>query len=549
MSVIAPSSDIVLCRVPLKYGSPHQLKFKTKQEQTVYFDGLTDYVTVEKATFVREKSVLRIPRGIDDIRHLNYCYYRNRAHGNRRFYCFVTNMEYASDEVTLVTIETDYYQTYQFDYTLQPCFVERETVSDDSIGAHTVPEGLNLGEFVTNGSFNRIPICSVGDGATIIGVTEIDFLPNNEQYMQNVTLKTIYGGVNSGIYLLAVQPRASESLIALINAYDKAGKSSSILFMYVYPWTALENYRYQSGVLDNAGHRFYNVGSMVGDLPATNTTIPRPTAINDYNPKNNKLFTYPYCYLLCDNNNGGTSVYHYEDFGSNIVFSLGLSMGIGCPSRLYPQNYKMTNGANYQYGLTGGKLPTAAWASDAYTNWLTQNAVSIENTNLTAGITTMGAIGSGAIAVATGGAAAGLSAAAIALGAGTNVLNQIAELNNEDYKASLVPPQAKGDVASGDLTFASGRAEFTVIPMSIKAENARIIDDYFSMFGYKVNRLKAANLDSRENWNYIKTVGAIVTGQIPNEAAEALRDMFDSGITFWHKPNNFLNYSLSNAII
>ncbi len=38
------------------------------------------------------------------------------------------------------------------------------------------------------------------------------------------------------------------------------------------------------------------------------------TDIDGYVPKNQKLFTYPFNYILCSNNSGANVIYKYEDF-------------------------------------------------------------------------------------------------------------------------------------------------------------------------------------------------------------------------------------------
>lgn len=50
---------------------------------------------------------------------------------------------------------------------------------------------------------------------------------------------------------------------------------------------------------------------------------------------------------------------------------------------------------------------------------------------------------------------------------------------------------------------------------TIKAQFAKRIDDFFSMFGYLTNELKLPNIDNRPNWNFIKTTDINITGNIP----------------------------------
>jgi hypothetical protein len=85
--------------------------------------------------------------------------------------------------------------------------------------------------------------------------------------------------------------------------------------------------------------------------------------------------------------------------------------------------------------------------------------------------------------------------------------------------------------------------------MSVRAEVARTIDEYFSMFGYKVNRVKLPNISGRRNWNYVKTIGCYIDGDVPQDDMQEIKDMFNKGVTLWHNPNTFADYSQNNDII
>ena len=90
---------------------------------------------------------------------------------------------------------------------------------------------------------------------------------------------------------------------------------------------------------------------------------------------------------------------------------------------------------------------------------------------------------------------------------------------------------------------------FTVDCLSVRAEVARSIDEYMSMFGYKVNRVKIPNITGRRNWNYVKTIGCYIEGDIPQSDMQEIKSMFDKGITFWHNPSTFMDYSQANDIL
>ena len=85
--------------------------------------------------------------------------------------------------------------------------------------------------------------------------------------------------------------------------------------------------------------------------------------------------------------------------------------------------------------------------------------------------------------------------------------------------------------------------------MSIKQEYAKIIDDFFSMYGYQVNSLKLPNITGRTNWNYVKTLECNIVGSLPESGVEELKEIFNNGVTIWHNPATFLDYSQSNGIV
>ncbi len=90
---------------------------------------------------------------------------------------------------------------------------------------------------------------------------------------------------------------------------------------------------------------------------------------------------------------------------------------------------------------------------------------------------------------------------------------------------------------------------FHLYAMSVKAEFAAIIDDYFDMFGYKVNKVKVPNKAHRSRWWYTKTIDANIDGNLPNNDMDKIKDCYNRGITFWRNADEIENYSLSNGIV
>lgn len=116
------------------------------------------------------------------------------------------------------------------------------------------------------------------------------------------------------------------------------------------------------------------------------------------------------------------------------------------------------------------------------------------------------------------------------------------------YSASLMP-NIEVSQNAGDVNYSAKRNTFTFRCMRAKTEYLKTIDDFFSMFGYKVNLVKVPNLTGRQNWNYVKTIDCNITGNIPQMDLLEIKNMFDVGVTLWHNPSTFLDYSKSNSIV
>ena len=168
---------------------------------------------------------------------------------------------------------------------------------------------------------------------------------------------------------------------------------------------------------------------------------------------------------------------------------------------------------------------------------MTQNGVS----------TTVGLVAN-TLSAAAGVALAPFTAGVSLTQAGAGI-GGIAQTMIQVQEASLQSPQAEGNTATGDVNYATGLTTFTAYARSIKYEYAVMIDNYFSMFGYKVNRLATPNIHKRSNWDYMKCIDVNLEGDIPEADMDKIRRLFNEGCTFWHSTSQYLNYSATNSIL
>ena len=546
---ITPQTNLKLLKSTLSLDNMNQIKFASATSQYNYFNSLTKLES-SNFTYQRKDNVIRYPAHIDTLMEYDYCMYQNSNYTNKWFYAYIVRMEYVNDNMTNIYIKTDPYQTWQFDLTFKQSFVEREHVNDDTAGLHTVPENLETGEFVVDNIFDlnwyddfsgadQFLVCvAVSDLPTDDSGTH--FEPQRNSLLNYAkTVNDIYSGL-----LYCIFPTPIYASI-FISRFDSDAKAQAINNVFLVP---------RKFVLDSLGNNkqgvttvnLYNTGQSQAEFVffvIQNTTgveelqtysyLP-PTSLHGYTPRNKKLLTGAYHYMLVSNNAGQEATFNYEDFIDNSPsFKIIGTLSSGCDIKLMPNDYKFVTPNNplYVYSITGAKLPICSWINDPYTNWLTQNSV---NT----GIGIAGSVIAAGVGVATGNP--------IAV---TSGLLGVAQSLGSVYEHSLVPKQAEGNINTGNLAFSLNKCNFIMYDMSIKPEYSAIIDKFFDLYGYKVNIVKVPNITGRRNWNYVKTIDCNIEGYIPQEDLAEIKGMFNNGVTIWHNPSTFLDYSQNNDII
>ena len=210
-----------------------------------------------------------------------------------------------------------------------------------------------------------------------------------------------------------------------------------------------------------------------------------------------------------------------------------------------PIGYKnITSSENaLDYSVSGAKYPVCSWNSDSYTNWITQNSVNMSTQAHTIGREAIADIVSGGVVGGGAGLAAGVVSTAL------NIGKMAKEQMLAKTRANFVPDQVHGNLNASDFLWAKYQSTFSYLPMSIKSQMARCIDEYFSQYGYTINRVKTPNITGRRNWNYVKTIGCYIEADIPQDDLAEIKSLFDKGVTFWHNPSTFADYSQNNDII
>lgn len=517
---IEPGTNIRLLKdVPLDTTYDHTIYFSSASDQSNYFMGLQKY-NLTKYTYQRvKKGVARVGIKSDSLYDCNYMMFQNSAYGTKWFYAFITDVEFVNNECSEVHFELDVMQTWFFDCEPDYCFVEREHALVDGIGMNITAEPLATGEYVFN---DYQPVIAMNDMVVCIAIVDTN----------DATDGTLYDGIYGSAQLWIYNSTDVQGINDKVNEYVQ--KPDAIIGMYMFPKILIGKELPDNHRLSYAAH-------------ANKTTvqlarITKSDTIDGYTPKNAKLYTYPYNYYHVDNASGGELNLRYEFF-DNQTPVLELSGTVTQPVTvcLRPCSYKGVPSYDEMGGystlntesLQLNNYPMCSWNVDAYQAWVAQNSIPIAlNTLASAG--QMGVAG-----------AYSVNPSAVI---GSSAIGQVSNITSQFYQASIAADISKGSLNNGGANVANNKQQYYGGRCSVTAQYARIIDDYFTMFGYATRRCKKPNRNSRPHWNYVKTIGCTITGSVPSDDLKKICNIYDKGITFWKNGAEVGNYGLDNTV-
>lgn len=531
-----PSSTIYLCNVDFDSSYKNIRFFENATAQRQYFNGkvvktLSEYTTVREALpDGGTRSKLRVAMNIDSVRALpcNYMFYQNANHGSRMFFAFIVDLIYKNEGTTEIVFETDVWQTWQFDITILDSYVEREHSVTDGYFDNTVPEAFNF----QNYSYEKAADSPLGNWGYLIAASER--LTGEDSTDEGlVTRGRAMSGIYQGLYFYYFTGETVTSKInSLLDSLDANGLEA-VQFITLVPQFNLG----LSGVFDD-GYVQSTLNPAERTIYINNFIDNGLTKFGSYEPKNRKLFTFPFFSLCVSNHNGEQAEYRVEDFAdrSSIQFKMYGDISANPSVTLIPKDYKGLE-LDYDNGISITGFPQCSFNSDTYKLWVAKNQFGMGVSALANGAQIIGGVAS----IATGaGAVAGASMIASGV---TGVLGTI----NNSIQASKEPNRITIGGNKTNLLTAIKQNNFVLTYRKIKQSDAETIDNFFTMYGYQTNRIKKPNLKSRPFFNYVKCVGVNIRGGIPMDDMARIKMIFDNGVTLWKSGAAVGDYSVNNS--
>lgn len=558
--------------VPFDLNYDHTRWFNSVSEQNSYFNSLTPIVkNVSNLLYVRpERGEVKLHGTQEELFGVNYIEFMNSTTG-KKFYGFVTNILYGNSNMVKIEFEIDVIQTHMFDMEFKQSFIEREHCkrwnSDGTPVVNTVPENLDLGtEYVTisKRETTRQPII------LLISTTEPlddDPLSTNHNVMSGTPNSLFYyifvvgySPDYSGLYTTVVNGDTTENKFHVVMEHlqneQNVNKVVSLNFLPFLPFSNFVSYNDQNRTVDVESdhllvstHMHYS--RVLNNKIDSRTLFQINNVFNEFKTPNSitesKLLFYPYSFGMLLDNAGNTFTIKPEYLDGNAIRVNGRGTIDSKPKFVYSiQNYKGENSGDtldtFENGIINPITSDVPVVNDYTATYLQGNKNSLVTG---AGLGVVSGIASTALGTAlltTGNVVAGGAMIVGGLSSfGGTIAKNVAKYND----IQSVPDNLAKQGGTSSFNIGVGKYLPMLVLKQISVERIRIIEDYFKMYGYAVNRVKTPNIRTRQRFNYVKTVGANITGKIPKDNLSTIKNVFDKGVTLWHT-NDMFNFTSPN---
>lgn len=599
MAYVVPNTRIKLMRgVNIPSDGKHTLYFADRAAQTAFFEA-TQGITFNDYSFQRGtdgSDRVRVGASYGSLYGCSYLLFNNESFLNKNFYAFITDIRYVNNATCDVYYRIDNLQTWMFDIDILPSYVERTHDDGSGIGID-VDEGLSPGDMelqgtslidVENfGSADPLGTGSVSRFAVLIQTTldlekaDSDGFPANA-VLNDYRLSAIFtrdGNMidSIGVFMVPIYDSGTQQIdmLSFLRTYNwiyTNGFGDAVIQMWVYPsplltYTSRYTHSLTQSVFTVTGVK---TDSVIVDISLASIPVDQGgnKLVSGLNVKNSKLLRYPFTQLLVTNNNGSAVTYRCEDFGSPSSPTARV-LGTSTPEakiRIVPINYgenTVSTVMDTNLALDTAPAPPVSYVNDPYTVWLAQNRNTIENNfdtleknfirnqtmSFAGSVMGVGQAAVGGKSLFGGqGVMGAISGATQMLSSRQDAINQLNAIVAQSEDMRQRPATASG-VQSVGLSIQNHKPYYSSGIVQPRVARVRQLDDYFSMFGYRVDRVMPINLHVRTNWTYIKTAGCQIRSNIPKDIETEIANQFDNGLWFWSNNSTMCDFSQSNNFL
>ena len=525
MAYIQPNSRIEFFDdIGISQDYNDTLYFPSVSAKDTYFDNITRLAHVDRCYYAREnRGFVRVELPMSTMIHAQYMRFKNTSYENKWWYAFVDNVNYINDNTTEVQFTLDPMLTWMGEFHPRACFVERQHSTVDYIGCNIIPEPVTYND----------PVIRARNMGSITGSFGVCL------FMAHHDVAWIDPSLTMALY----QPQI---VGGIYNGLDMVYCGTPQALDFVLQKLITEVWIEDVVAIKMLPMNFAPPASSIGALQHVDYSANKPyTDISGYTPKNKKLFTYPYNYVKVNNSEGQENIYKYELFGqvppnqnnyTTFSFTAYGAWNSDMELILVPNSYNGSTYQNYEERMSMQDFPSCSWNVDTFKAMLAQKESNLPARLLSSALST---VATSALQPATT-----KHAASIALSGGVNAVTDI-------LASKILPPNmptiVKGSQGCNPLFgFSPTQKDFVFSQMNINAEDARIIDNYFTMFGYADNTVHEPNMNARQRFTYVKTIDCKIDCRCPASDADKIEEIFNRGIRFWKDHTQIGNYTDDN---
>lgn len=548
-----PNTTLYVGVVPWNSDLKNVQSYASRAEQISAIQGLLTH-KYEHVNIIRRDSDLILKGVNEDLSQCNYMMYQNKDISDKWYFEFIDKAPYNSLNSVIISHSLDPWQTYQFDITYYKNLILRAHVakSTDTVGRWLAPEPISVApEFerkhnvfndlswipqyvlhstsVYNPNTKKYEYKGSGTGASLSA--EYGIFVDSDTDVQDVVKK--YGKLSPAEALKSDNDDEYSNWIAdlLTGQIDSFEKSlnNAVKLISTTSISQLQDHRNEliglyaiPGWVHSGTNKYATNNIKKKDVT---TTLPTTTLACGYTPRNKKMLSSLCKAYLFYNENGFKLPLKPELFTSDTpVFTVkatelstnGFLLQIGSYADYTAKTNKISYNCENRLGYD------ANTGLDKVLNTLT-SAVGVVNA--------VGSVASQAFAGNVGGAVQG------AVGAVQQSINMIDALGQRGINTG-----ASGDI----MSITEKRAMPVFADVSPTEAQCRYIDDYLDVYGYAINEIGkiSSYMKNRSNWNYIQVANCNIKVSAPNDDFNKLKQMFESGVTIWHR--NFGDYDQNN---
>lgn len=550
--------------------------------------------TYSSCTYMRKDKYIMVDENADvlDAAGVNYCRYINPDFSNNHyFYAFITQIEYVAPKTSRLYITTDCFTTYFDKIVKNECLVEREHVANDKMWHNTLAEEAKANKFkyteIATSAWDNLHLDYNYFGElcdNYYGYIYLSELPEDWVELPVTAFNPYQDGFINGIepggfaFIFDISQDYAKYII--LELQNLGLDINAVKDIGAFPKSAVHT---KTPVFTPAWHPDIGPDIQLYTFNTTSTgtqvSFTRPETINgEYTPNNRKLLQSPYTTYIFTNSAQQLQELEPELFANyddgKVYFS---AYQLGADSAqivAIPKDY-CGRAEDWCHAIASDTYLTLDAISSSSQQYKALNKNMLGRTIVNVAGTALGGLIGGAAGAYAGNKVAGALTQSVLnknpmMGymGGYSPMDQLNNAQNRgtligqmvgnsmtgmtsgitNYFSGLMQADSTADQVIGSINtttmgyLADGGPRPRIFLKQPKTEEAKALDSYFDRYGYNVYTVKEPQWNSRPKFNFIKTQGANIGGEIPQSDKEIINNLLDSGLTVWHAVRDYGTY-------